>query len=141
MRALSGEASVQGTIDGRSREERCLVNGFSHAANRFRVQGRKQDIVLLSLAITSVISNCSLKRYSSVGAFFLAKCLGSGASRRSAPHTQECTFPATLSAWSRPLWPLFRRECRGATIRSARVSLMQIDDTAPEVTTASKLAL
>ena len=34
-------ASAQDTIDGRSREERCLVKKFSHAANRLLMQGRK----------------------------------------------------------------------------------------------------
>ena len=134
-------ASVQGTIDGRSREERCLVNEVSHAANRLLMQGRKTRHRLLSFSITSVVSNCSLKRCSSVDAFFLTKGLGSGARRRSAPHKQECTCPATLNAWSRPLWPLFRRECRGAIRRSARVPLNQLDNTAPEVMIASKLAL
>jgi hypothetical protein len=69
------------------------------------------------------------------------KGLGSGAGRRSAPHKQECTCPATLNAWSRSLWPLFRRECRGATRRSARTPMTQLDNTAPEVMIVSKLAL
>jgi hypothetical protein len=87
---------------------------------------RKVDfppIVLLTLYFTSVVSNCSLQRYSSVDALFLTEGLGSGAGRRTAPHKQEYTCPVTLDAWSHPLSPLFRRECRGATRRSARVSL------------------
>jgi hypothetical protein len=59
----------------------------------------------------------------SVGTLFCSKGLGSGAGGRSAPQKHLYTFPVTLNAWSHPLWPLFRRECRGATRRSARVSL------------------
>ena len=77
----------------------------------------------------------------SVGTLFCSKGLGSGAGGRSAPHKHLYTCPVTLNAWSHPLWPLFRRECRGATRRSARVSLTQLDNTAPEVMIASKLAL
>ena len=40
---------------------------------------KKPDIILLSLSITSVVSNCSLQQYRSVGAFFLTKGFGSGA--------------------------------------------------------------
>ena len=69
----------------------------------------------------------------SVGTLFCSKGLGSGAGGRSAPHKYLYTCPVTLNAWSHPLWPLFRRECRGATRRSARVSLTQLDITAPEV--------
>jgi hypothetical protein len=91
--------------------------------------------------VSSLTTLRSAGRSRSGGVLFSSEGLGQDASRRSAPHKQEFTCPATLSAWSRPLWPLFRRECRGATRRSARASLAQLDNAVLELMISSILAL
>ena len=75
--------------------------------------------------------NRSVQWFHSGEVLFYNKRSGSGTGRRLVPQKQAFTCPATLIAWSHPLGPLFRRECRGATRRSARVSLTQLDNTRP----------